>query len=104
RGADPRPLPKPLVDIVVRTNGKNPNSIERSTHFNAIDILESSRGEAGNEYINDTLEKLYKESDMPFIQDFDNIVRAELQKSAGYGNLLNRGQTDLIISELKVGN
>jgi hypothetical protein len=104
RGADPRPLPKPLVDIVVRTNGKNPNSIERSTHFNAIDILESSRGEAGNEYINDTLEKLYKESDMPFIQDFDDIVRAELQKSAGYGNLLNRGQTDLIISELKMGN
>jgi len=103
RGADPRPLPKPLVDMIVSTNGKNPNSLERSTAFDPIDILESSRGEAGSEYINTTLEKLYKESDKPFIKDFDAITKSEIDKSSNFGNLLRRGQTDLIISDIKLG-
>lgn len=103
RGSDIRPLPAPLIDKIVATNGKDPNSLQSSALFNARDLVESARGIAGNEYIDQTLEKLWRSHDYPYSTEFDKMILGEQAKSQPIVDARNqRDVTNQIIASIKL--
>lgn len=101
RGPDTRPLPKALIDkIMAQRSSRDPNSLQQSTEFDPLDILESGRGHSGNEQIDAALEELRSETSTDFVKDFDRIAESSIMKYPS-GSIVDRGQEDDIVADLK---
>lgn len=102
RGGDTRPLPKALIDnIMMQGNTRDPNSIQMATKFDLIDVLETGRGEAGNEYIDKAIDTYHRANNSDFIKQTEVVAANNLRKVGS----LRTGQTteNSIISDIKAG-
>lgn len=58
RHGDPRPYPDTQVNMILGSNGKDPNSLRFSEFVNPYDTLQSGRGVFGSEYVDSAMEKM----------------------------------------------
>lgn len=102
RGGDTRPLPKALIDnIMMQGNTRDPNSLQMATQYDLIDVLETGRGEAGNEYIDKVIDTYYRANNSDFIKQTEVVAAHNLRKT---GSLRNGKTTEnSIISDIKTG-
>ena len=102
RSGDTRPLPKALIDhIMTQGNTRDPNSLMMATKYDLIDVLETGRGEAGNEYIDLAIDTYYRANNSEFIKESEKVASHNLRKTGSLRN--GRVVENNIISDLKNG-
>lgn len=102
RGGDTRPLPKALIDsIMMQGNTRDPNSLQMATKYDLIDVLETGRGDAGNEYLDKAIDTFYRANNSDFIKETEIIASHNLRKSGSLRN--GRTTENSIISDIKNG-
>jgi len=101
RGGDDRPLPKALIDkIMMQGNSNDPNSLIQADKYDALDILETGRGNAGNDYLNYAIDTFHRKTDSDFVKTTEIIAMNNLRKQ-GSLNATNDSQ-NRIINDIKV--
>lgn len=105
RGGDTRPMIPALVDMVMKQgNSRDPNSLQQSVNYSVLDVLESSRGHAGNERVDQARNQIYNTMSNSFVRDVDEYM----EKSSGaikYGSLLeSRAEENRIVDDVLHGD
>lgn len=102
RGGDTRPLPKALIDkIMTQGNTRDPNSLQMAARLDLIDVLETGRGVAGNEYLDYAIDTYYRANNSEFIKETEQVAANNLRKT---GSLVSgRAAVDGIIADIKGG-
>ncbi len=102
RGGDDRPLPKALVDkIMTQGNSRDPNSLQMAASIDLIDVLETGRGAAGNEYLDKAIDTWYRTTDNDYIKQVEVVSQNNIKRG---GSLRNGRMTEnYIIDDIKNG-
>jgi hypothetical protein len=105
RGGDTRPMIPALIDqIVKRGNSRDPNSLQQSTNYSVLDILESGRGHSGNQKIDEYRNNIYDTMSNPFVRDVSKFSEDSVNKTKSGSLTEDKSSENRIISDILHGD